>query len=235
MKFKVCQCWDDGVYNDIRLTELLRKYGAKATFNLMPGRMGDSCRGNYWKTRDDFLWSHHGFRSDQLTKKDIAEVYKGFEIASHCWTHENAGFIPDGEWIEAALHARHYLEDIVQKPCRGFAWPCGRFTPETINLLRENDFAYGRTVQTTDDVLSNEEPLALKSNCHFLHDNFWEAYNRAKANGGVFYFWGHSYEMMEYEPLWARFEDCIRTISEDEEAEWIDVVDLVPLLKKNCK
>ena len=36
---KVVQCWDDGVINDVRLTNLLRKYGAKATFNLNPGTM----------------------------------------------------------------------------------------------------------------------------------------------------------------------------------------------------
>ena len=34
---KVIQCWDDGVVNDIRLIELLRRYKAKATFNLNPG------------------------------------------------------------------------------------------------------------------------------------------------------------------------------------------------------
>ena len=34
---KVVQCWDDGVINDIRLTDLLRRWGAKATFNLNPG------------------------------------------------------------------------------------------------------------------------------------------------------------------------------------------------------
>ena len=29
---RVAQCWDDGVATDIRLTEILRKYNAKATF-----------------------------------------------------------------------------------------------------------------------------------------------------------------------------------------------------------
>ena len=37
---KVVQCWDDGVVNDVRLTNLLRKYNAKATFNLNPGNHG---------------------------------------------------------------------------------------------------------------------------------------------------------------------------------------------------
>lgn len=35
----VAQCWDDGVSTDVRLIELLRKYNAKATFNLPPGNL----------------------------------------------------------------------------------------------------------------------------------------------------------------------------------------------------
>ncbi len=33
----VACCWDDGVETDLRLIELLKKYHAKATFNLNPG------------------------------------------------------------------------------------------------------------------------------------------------------------------------------------------------------
>ena len=34
---KVIQCWDDAVSTDIKLTDILRKYNAKATFNLNAG------------------------------------------------------------------------------------------------------------------------------------------------------------------------------------------------------
>ena len=34
---KIMQCWDDGVVNDEPLAALLRKYQAKATFNINPG------------------------------------------------------------------------------------------------------------------------------------------------------------------------------------------------------
>lgn len=45
---KVVQCWDDGVYTDLRLTELLRKYNAKATFNLNPGFLADEPVKPFW-------------------------------------------------------------------------------------------------------------------------------------------------------------------------------------------
>ena len=34
---RVVQSWDDGMVDDVRLTGLLRRYRAKAAFNLNPG------------------------------------------------------------------------------------------------------------------------------------------------------------------------------------------------------
>lgn len=232
MKFKVCTCWDDGVVNDERLTGLLRKYGAKATFNLNPGLMGESRGRNGWIAPGDGGWSFRGFRTGKLALRDIPEVYAGFELASHCWRHENADTMPASEWVKTALSARHFLEDLVQRPCRGFAWPCGVFTPETVAALREAGFAYGRTTKNADDFLSqNPEPMALSSNCHYLDTRaFWTRYKKAKENGGVFYFWGHSYEMMEYDALWKVVEDALAYIADDPEAEWVTVEEAVKLL-----
>ena len=230
MKVKVCTCWDDGIQNDLRLMSILRHYGAKATFNLNPGLMGVERVPNGWVDQRAG-WSHNGFRCGKLALRDIPEIYADFEVASHCWRHENAGSIPDDQWIKAALDARHYLEDAVQRPCLGFAWPCGIHTPGTIAKLREAGFAYGRTTAYTEDVLGdNPEPLALKSNCHFLSRDFWTRYDAAKARDGVFYFWGHSYEIYEYGPLWAQLEAKIRAISEDPDAEWVNVVDVAKML-----
>lgn len=226
---KVVQCWDDGVCNDIRLTDMLRKYGAKATFNLNPGAMGSERQPDSWVGRDYKGWSHNGYRGGRLSIKDIPEVYAGFQVASHCWLHENAGMTPDDQWIKAAYDARKFLEDIVQRPCRGFAWPCGRFTPETIALLKEKGFAYGRTTLSTFDVTECKEPLAIAANCHFLASDFWERYEKAKATG-VFYFWGHSYEMYRYDEMWRNFEEKIKYISSDPDSEWADVIDIVPML-----
>ncbi len=231
MKFKVCTCWDDGVLNDERLAGLFRKHGAKATFNLNPGLMSDARGVREWAGPHEREWSHQGFRCGKLSLRDIPEVYAGFQVASHCWRHENAGSIPDDEWLACAMRARTYLEDAVQRPCTGFAWPCGVTTPGTIEKLREAGFEYGRTTQCAEDVLGeNPEPLALKSSCHFLSPAFWWRYDDEKARGGVFYFWGHSYELFEYGPLWDQLEGKLRFIAEDPDAEWIDVVDLARLL-----
>ena len=118
------------------------------------------------------------------------------------------------------------IEDLFQKECRGFAWPCGRYNDETVAMMREAGFAYGRTTQYVEHVLPCSEPMALHSNCHFMNGDFWNIFEKAKECG-YFYFWGHSYEMMDDPALWAEYEDKLRRLNEDPEVEWINVIDMV--------
>ena len=37
--------------------------------------------------------------------------------------------------------------------------------------------------------------------------------------------------MMDCPQIWERFELAIRTLSEDPDVEWVDVIDLVPLCR----
>ena len=229
MKVKVAQCWDDGVATDIRLVEILRKYNAKATFNLCPGKIPEATVPYGWTDTTGRDWSIKGFSSGHVGKNDLKAVYAGFQVASHCWDHENPLKTAPEDFLKAAVDARKFLEDLFQRECRGFAWPYGQHTPETERLLTDAGFRYGRTTANTDDVTRCGNPLALAPNCHFLNTRFWQIFEEAKKTG-VFYFWGHTYEMMDCPQIWERFELAIRLLSEDPEVEWVDVIDLVPLL-----
>lgn len=225
---KVAQCWDDGVCTDIRLTEILRKYNAKATFNLNPGLHTEKRQESCWTPKGYSGWSCHGFHGGKLALNELTEVYSGFKVASHCMRHECAGRIPDEIFVKAALDARHFLEDTFQCECPGFAWPCGLYTETTANALLEAGFKYGRTTQYLEDVSQYEHPMVLRSNCHFQAGNFYDLYQNAKENGNeFFYFWGHSYEMMDSEGMWKQLEDKIEFITDDPDAVWCDVIDIV--------
>lgn len=215
---KVAQCWDDGVLNDIKVADICRKYGAKATFNLNPGLMDKTQRIMRGKYKD--------FENGKLAISDIPFVYEGLKVASHTMQHANADKVPVADFLAAALDARHILEDLVQQDCPGFAWPCGVTTDETVKALTDAGFAYGRTTVNVEQVVPVAEPLRLHSNCHFLNPNFWDIFEKAKPCG-IFYFWGHSYEMMDDGALWAEYEKKIETLSANSEVEWIDVVDIV--------
>ena len=224
---KVATCWDDGVYTDLRLVEILRKYNAKATFNLNPGRHTDESFPSKWLKYVDAPWSSNGFSSGLLSKNDLLEVYKGFKVASHCMQHETVGRVLDDVFLKAAIDARKWLEDFFQQECPGFAWPCGQTSPATADALSEAGFEYGRTTANTDNVLAYEHPMLLNSSCHFLNRNFHSLFDKAKAENGVFYFWGHTYEMMDCQGMWDFMEQKIKSLSEDPEVEWIDVIDIV--------
>ena len=227
-KVRVAQCWDDGVFTDIRLTDILKKHKAKATFNLCSGLTTDESVPYQWlKSEPGKPVTVNSFNSGRVGKDRMMEVYGGFEVASHCDLHENAKTTDPQAFLESAMKSRRFLEDFFQKECRGFAWPYGTYTDETVKLLNEAGFAYGRTVENTDDVLSYVDPLRFVPTCHFLNRQFWQKYELAKNTTGVFYFWGHSYEMADFDPYWQNFSDMIAYISNDPEAEWVNVVDLL--------
>lgn len=221
---KVACCWDDGVTTDIRLIEILRKYNAKATFNLCPGLAPQDTVASQWVSCTE---PGRGFRPGKVGLKDYPAVYGDFQVASHCWTHKNAGVVPDEEFMKDALDARKYLEDVFQRECTGFAWPCGRHTPVTEKLMAEAGFSYGRTTTYSDHVAPGDNPMALDSSCHFLAGDFHSRYLKAREENGIFYFWGHSYEIMDYDKLWAYVEEKFKVFADDPEVEWVDVIDIV--------
>lgn len=217
---KVAQCWDDGVLNDIKLTDLLRKYGAKATFNLNPAL-------HYAKERFHSGWKYKDYSPGKLAWNEVTSVYEGFDVASHTMCHCNAGMVDDKVFFAEAVMAKDILEDLFQKECTGFAWPCGKYTEKTADMLLEAGFTYGRTVETTERVSGFAHPMTLHSSCHFMSPDFWNAFEKAKTTDGIFYFWGHSYEMMDDPELWGEFENKLRRLAADNEVEWIPTTELV--------
>jgi len=222
---KVACCWDDGVVNDIRLIELLRKYHGKATFNLNPGLMREGRDVSRWVPVGE--GGFHGFANGKVGLNELRDIYADFTVASHGWLHLNANEHTAEEILKDAVDARHYIEDVFQRDCPGFAWPYGRYTPEACKLLKDAGFAYGRTTEYTTNVGATDAPLRLQSSCHFQDNKFWDKFLDAKAKNGIFYFWGHSYEMLDCPGLWDQMEQKLAKFDEDPEVEWIDVIDIV--------
>ena len=215
--FKVAQCWDDGVVSDIIVADLCRKYGAKATFNLNPGLNPEKVRGN--------VWMHQGFPVVKLAKSEMRSVYQGFRVASHNMTHAECDRVTEEEFLKEALDARKFCEDLFQREARGFAWPCGRYTQSLADRMLEAGFVYGRTTKNVLQVMPPEHPMIFHSSCHFRNENFMEILERSKEFG-VFYFWGHSYELHDDPARIADLEAKYAAINAIEGVQWVDVVDL---------
>ena len=207
---KIVQSWDDGVVDDVRLTELLRCYQATATFNLNPG-LHQPYRSFSWRYGNKEVW--------RLGRDELAAVYAGFEIANHSLTHP---YLPDlslADLTREVRDSRLILQDWFQQPVRGFCYPFGGFNAAVKEVIRTAGHVYARTVTKIDPVFPPADPLEFGANCWFADPEFWICYQRARVINGVFLFWGHSYELMS-EIMWADLEAKIARISADPIAKW---------------
>lgn len=209
-RVRVIQSWDDGVMDDLRLTALLRRHGAAATFNLNPGlHQPHRCFG--WKYGEKEVW--------RLGQNELSAVYAGFSIANHSLHHPNLPDLPMAELVREVEDSRRLLQAWFQQPVPGFCYPFGTWNPTVKDAVRAAGHSYARTVNQTETVFPPTDPFELGVSCRFHDPDFWERYEQTKRNNGVFCFWGHSYELLD-EAMWAELEHKIAAISADPAARW---------------
>ncbi len=178
--------YDDGSVHDVRLVEILNKYGLKGTFNLNSGRAVD----NGWN----------------LPKERFQSLYldNGHEIALHGEDHLSLTAIPE-ERIVHEIHAdRLALEELTGGLVTGMAYANGGFDDRVVRCLKACGVDYARTTLSTGGFDIDDDWLRLKATCHHNDpelmkwvDEFFappkSSYFWAKKPK-LFYLWGHSYE-----------------------------------------
>lgn len=233
-KLKVVQCWDDSLTTDMPLIALLKKRQAKATFNIIPRETRNAFVVKKLKAGKHVCFSfvppevgrEGGFKVEHLANSEMPEAYRGFKIAAHC-------YIPLGDTpqdsearMRTLLKTKAMIRDDFGQPVCGFVYPGGRYTPAAMADIKKAGYLYARTTKNSHAPLPLDQPMALPSSCHWASPDFWERYDEAKKNGGVFYFWGHSCELGDDPELWDWLDSIYARISADSEAEWADVIDL---------
>jgi hypothetical protein len=211
----VVQCWDDGVTADVRLVEILRRHGAKATFNLNAG---------LHEAQRKLVRTYEGGEIWRLGWDEMRAVYDGFTIANHSLTHPNLEPLAPGGLQREIVDGRDRLQQFFAQPVYGFAYPFGTYSDAVMAAVREAGHTYARTTGSVERPFPPENPMALHPCCHFLAPDLWARYEKARE-GGVFYFWGHAYEMTN-ESMWSAFETLIACIGADPGARWGEVAAL---------
>jgi peptidoglycan/xylan/chitin deacetylase (PgdA/CDA1 family) len=214
MAVKLVQCWDDGIVDDIRLCELLRRHGAAASFNLNWGVLQSKrfLGGNY---RGKEAW--------KLARTEIKEVYAGFLVANHTAHHPHLTQVSLEDARREIMEGREALEQAVGYAVEGFAYPYGDHNPAVRQLVREAGHLYARTCEETSPVWPPKDAMSFGPSCHFLAADFWARFERVRATGGVFYFWGHSYEFLT-EDDWSAFDDKIARLGA--QGDWVTLPSL---------
>ena len=213
----VTTSWDDGGIFDLKLGELLTKYGIKGTFYIPK--------------------LHH--RVTPLTRDDILALAAYHEVGSHTINHPHLTTIPKSQIKNEVEDSKSYLEDILGKKIRMFCYPYGEYNEATKTAVKDCGFLGARTIKF-NGLKGIEDPyefgvtvLAANGNpfsylemlqysrvisLRFLLD--WEArtkimFDLALAKGGIWHLWGHSWEIEKLNG-WNKLDRVLNHVSKRE-------------------
>ncbi len=181
--------YDDGVVQDIRLIEIMNKYGLKGTFNINSGKYlpEDAVRDRFY---------------GRMKLSEAKELYinSGHEVAIHALTHPFLEQLDSCEVIYEITEDRKNIENQYGVIAKGMAYPFGTYNDRVVDILEKCQIAYARTTKATYQFGFPENWLLLHPTCHHDYENldeliknFVETTNRW-GNAEMFYLWGHSYE-----------------------------------------
>ena len=205
--------YDDGAKYDMKLADIINKYGIKCTFNF----------NNFYN------------RPDRLTKEAVIEkiISKGHEIAVHGADHKAEGIIRPIEALEDVLSCRKFLENEFDMIIRGMAYPDSgiRFlmpgnTYENIrSCLKNLDIVYARTLNGDNNSFRLPSdfyawmPTAHHKNPNikdyieqFLSFNYSDKVYSSQKYPRLFYIWGHSHEFAR-DDNWSLLEEICEMLS----------------------
>jgi peptidoglycan/xylan/chitin deacetylase (PgdA/CDA1 family) len=197
--------WDDGHPLDLRLAELLHKYGLPATF--------------YIPLDNKF---------PLMTPPQMRELSATFELGAHTVHHCDLLTVPDDVARREITDCKNKLEQITGRPCTAFCFPKGHFRRNHVRQVREAGYRMARTVELMSlemprvhdglaimpttvqagpagfsrvarNSLKRLRPMNLLRHVRYSRSD-WVATAAAMVElvltrGGVFHFWGHSWEI----------------------------------------
>lgn len=214
--------WDDGYPLDMRVGELLAKYGLKGTFYV----------------------PEHAERAT-LTKANVRELASNFEIGAHTINHVVLTEASDAQSRLEITNCRRWIEDNTGQSCLLFCPPKGRFRRRHLALVRQAGYLGLRSAEWFSLDFPRAQfglllmPTTLQAYPHgfvsfgqnlikraalgnlwrfIVHGSTarWPVLARsfllhALERGGVFHLWGHSWELQE-RAQWQRLEEVLRLL-----------------------
>ena len=237
----VTTSWDDGHPLDMRLAELLERYGMSGTFYIP--------------------LSYDGF--PVMAKEEMRALRAmGMEIGSHTLTHPNLTELRKSEALHELIESKKMLEDIVGELILSFCYPAGKFNCMVRSCVIEAGYKLARTtlafrtdrkfdvfcmpvsfqffphrrIASVRHALKGGNLIGLRNWCRF-----WKIENELikllellfehiLTNGGILHLWGHSWEIEKLH-LWGVLEEALSCIANKQEvlyltnSQMLDVVD----------
>lgn len=201
LKTAVLTSWDDGKPEDLRCAEILNTYGYHPSFFL-----------NQNAPAMKFL--------DKLEALNV-------EIGSHCYTHPSLYAQPPQRCLDECAEMRRVLEKALGHPVISMGYPNG-YSPAcdvdgdyVLRAVKAAGYWSGRTTRTAQETVESTGDLCIMNTDGFFGNSrdlerVWRE-TRAK-DGGVFYFWGHSWQIGKTDEQWKKFEDFVAQFARQPDA-----------------
>ena len=201
--------YDDAVTQDKRLIEIMNRNGIKGTFNLNSGFLGKPGR---------LIRESHSVEHNKIAPEEIAEVYKGHEVAVHTVTHPNLVNLPDAQVLYEVLADRQKLEALVGYPVRGMAYPSGRVDQRVVDLMKGCGLVFARGVDTTKKFAIPPQDTWLNWQCSCHHWELEPMIDPFLNGKGLMLLsvWGHAYEFDQRDD-WEVIEDQLSRLGNRED------------------
>lgn len=182
--------YDDGVEQDVKLIDIMKKNGLKGTFNLNSGLYAPE--GTVYP---------QGSIHRRMSEKQVTQLYSGsgMEVAVHALTHPFLEQLPVNLVANEIVKDRENLEAQFGAIVRGMAYPFGTFSDAVVDCIRNIGIVYSRTTISSHKFSIPRDWLRLEATCHHGDPQLMELARKfAEEQTGrgpwLFYLWGHSYE-----------------------------------------
>lgn len=216
--------YDDGVLQDIPFLEMINFYGVKATFNLNSGLFGQ-------------IKYRNGINNSRLKEEELLNIYEGHEIASHSMYHyhlENKDY--ETNYVQIKKD-KEILESMFNTDVKGFAYPFGTYSTDTIDVLKKLGFVYARTTKPSYKFTLDEDYLLLKPTCSHSDKkliNLALEFIDSKEKLALFYVWGHTYEFANNNN-WGLFRELLEILKNDKDIAYLTNIEAITYLIESKK
>jgi peptidoglycan/xylan/chitin deacetylase (PgdA/CDA1 family) len=219
----VTTSWDDGHPLDVRVAELLWKYGLKGTFYVP------------LKNNEHEVMEVNGIRA----------LSSRFEIGGHTINHVDLTAVPARVAYSEIADGKKMMEDMIGGKLTIFAYPRGQYRSETRNMVRQAGFSGARnaswfhsefprdrySIRPTLHIYPHSRPVHIghllkELNFKGLRDYLFidkgavglkpltiTWLDRILSQGGILHLWGHSWEIDDL-ALWRELEEIISYIAQ---------------------
>lgn len=189
-KKAVTLSYDDGVEQDGKLVDIVRRYHMRATFNIGRGCFAEE--GRTYPPEETFRIMSYS-QCKETYDRDVCEV------ATHGFTHPFLNTLETSMIMNQIISDRIGLEEMFDTIITGHAYPYGWYNEEVKKVLALAGISYARGVNDTHKFDLPKDWLCWQPTCHHdfrklegLIDEFLEL--EVDRESKLFYLWGHTFE-----------------------------------------